>query len=163
MQPDTLIPREHTTLLYVVLASILGWIGGWLTRRKREPVELDKVRAETKSIHVTAENQQLSVGLETFRELTALHKKAEQRREEWNREREQMRNQIRFWRNKAEEFDGELIDSRNANVQLNARLKLKQAGLDKAAAIIHYHSIPFSEADLPEIKRLVNILNDEHR
>jgi len=162
MQPDVpSIPHSLAQVFWIVLASSLGWVGGWLTRRKREPVEIDKLRAETKQIHVTAENSQTSVGLETLREIQNVISKAEQRREQWLQREEELRTQIRWWRNKSEELDGQLIDSRDANVQLNARLKVKQNGLDKAAALIHYHSIAFSEADMPEIKRLIDILRQE--
>lgn len=162
MQPDVpFIPHNLAQVLWLVLASSLGWLGGWISRRKREPHEIDKLRAETKQIHITAENSQTSVGLETLREIQTVIEKAEQRREEWQRREDELRTQIRFWRNKAEELDGQLIDSRDANMQLNARLKVKQNGLDRAAAILHYRSISFEEADLPEIKRLVDILRSE--
>jgi len=122
MQFDSLIPRDPTTLLYVVVASILAWLGGWFTRRNREPIELDKVKAETKSIHITAENSQVSTGLETLREIQTVIQKAEQRREEWNQREEELRTQIRFWRNKAEELDGELADSREVNGLLKSEM-----------------------------------------
>lgn len=163
MQPDVpSIPHSLAQVLWLVLASSLGWTGAeirsWLARRKREPHEIDKLRAETKHIHITAENSQTSVGLETLREIQIVIDKAEQRREEWNQREEELRTQIRFWRNKAEELDGNLIDACDSNVQLNARLKVKQDSLDKAAALIHYHSLSFSEADMPEIKRLIDAL-----
>lgn len=159
MQLDSLIPRDFATFLYVVIASILAWLGGWFTRRRREPIEIEKLRAETRNIHITTENAQVGVGMEAFREMQAVILKAEQRREEFLRREEQLRKQVRFWRCKAEEFDGELIDSRDVNGQLKARLKIKQDALDKATALISYHSIPFSDAELPEVRRLLDILN----
>ena len=111
MQLDSLIPRDSTTLLYVVIASILAWLGGWFTRRKREPHEIDKLRAETKSIHVTAETAEINLGRELMREMQAVVDKAEKRREDWHLKEEQMRNQILFWRNKSEELDGKLADA----------------------------------------------------
>lgn len=158
MQESPVIPHTLAQVLWLVLASFLGWTGGWLARRKREPHEIEKLRAETRQIHITADNTQTSVGLETLREIQIVIEKAEQRREEWNQREEELRTQIRFWRNKAEELDGRLIDSCDSNVQLNARMKVKQDSLEKAAAIIHYHALSFSECDMPEIKKLVDVL-----
>lgn len=151
MQPDASpIPHSLAQWFGFVLATCLAALGGWFARRKREPVELDKLRAETKSIHVTAENAQVGVGLETLREIQSVIQKAEQRREEWNRHEEELRTQIRFWRNKAEELDGELIDSRDANALLQARLRNKTDSLDKAMGLLQVHRIPYGEFDQPK-------------
>lgn len=111
-----------TTLVYMLLASFLGAVGGWFGRRNREPHEVAKLRAETKSIHISAENSQVGVGLETLREIQAVIEKAERRREEWQAREDELRSQIRFWRCKSEELDGELIDSRDANSVLQSKL-----------------------------------------
>lgn len=127
MQPDaSSIPHSLLQVLWLVLASSLGWLGGWVTRRKREPVELEKLRAETRTIHITAENSQVGVGLETLREIQSVIEKAERRREEWQAREDELRSQIRFWRCKAEELDGQLIDSRDANVVLQGKLASAQ-------------------------------------
>ena len=57
MQPDTsAIPHTLTQVLWLLLASFLGWTGAevrsWLARRKREPVELARISAETRQITV---------------------------------------------------------------------------------------------------------------
>jgi chromosome segregation ATPase len=111
MQLDTLIPQTPAQWFGLFVATLLAAFSGWWARRKREPVELEKLRAETKSIHITAENAQVGVGLEAFREMQAVILKAEQRREEWHLKEEQMRSQILFWRNSAEEIDGKLADA----------------------------------------------------
>lgn len=111
-----------TTLVYMALAGFIGSVGGWFARRKREPHEVAKLQAETKSIHITAENSQVGVGLETLREIQAVIEKAERRREEWQAREDELRSQIRFWRCKSEELDGELIDSRDANSVLQSKL-----------------------------------------
>lgn len=151
MQPDA-SPIPHTLAQWfgLALATCLAALGGWIARRKREPVELEKLRAETKSIHVTAENSQLGIGLETIREIQNVIQKAEQRREEWNRREDELRNQIRFWRNKAEELDGELVDSRDANGLLQARLRNKTDSLEKAMGLLQVHRIPYGEFDQPK-------------
>jgi hypothetical protein len=150
MSIDNLIPQSSAQWLATVLAAILAAMAGWFARRKREPVELDKLRAETRQIHITAENAQVGVGLETYRELQSVIQRAEQRREEWLLKEEQMRNQIGFWRNKSEELDGELVDSRDANAQLQIRYKLKHNQLDKAMALLKYHNISYDELDEPK-------------
>lgn len=151
MQPDA-SPIPHTLAQWfgLVLATLLAAFGGWFARRKREPHEIDKLRAETKSIHITAENAQVGVGLEALREMQTLIEKAESRREEWHLKEEQMRSQIIFWRNKAEELDGELIDSRQANGLLQARLKNKADSLDRAMGLLKAHRISYSEVDKPK-------------
>lgn len=155
MQPDSsTIPHGWLQLAYLALATILSSAGTLivdrLVKRRREPHEIDKLRAETKSIHITAENAQVGVGLETLREIQAVIDKAERRREEWQLREDQMRTQIIFWRNKAEELDGELIDSRQANGLLQTRLKMKQDDLDKAMGILKAKHISFAELDQPE-------------
>lgn len=119
MQPDaSSIPHGWLQLAYLALATILSSAGTLivdrLVKRHREPHEIEKLRAETKSIHVTAENAQVGVGLEILREIQVVTEKAEQRREEWYKREEQMRSQIVFWRNRAEELDGQLADSQEA-------------------------------------------------
>jgi len=123
MQLDSLIPRDPTTLLYVVIASILAWLGGWFTRRRREPIELDKLKAETKSIHVTTETAEINLGRELMREMRAVIDKAEKRREEWHLKEEQMRGQIMFWRNKSEELDGKLADAQEVVWKMQSEME----------------------------------------
>lgn len=56
MQPDSLpIPHSVLQVLSLVLASSLGWIGGWITRRKREPAEIAKLSAETRQISINTD------------------------------------------------------------------------------------------------------------
>lgn len=57
MQPDTpAIPHSLAQVLWLLLASFIGWTGAeirsWISRRKREPVELAKINAETRQITV---------------------------------------------------------------------------------------------------------------
>jgi hypothetical protein len=148
MQETPVIPHSLAQVLWLLLASSLGWTGAeirsWLARRKREPVELDKVRAETYSIHTSS-------NLEIFRELQAVSQKAEARRDQWHLKEEQMRGQIVFWRNKAEELDGELIQVRYERDQLQTRYDNKQNGLDKALGLLKVHRIKFSESDEPKV------------
>lgn len=145
MQPDS-SPIPHTLAQWfgLALATLLAALGGWLARRKREPHEIDKLRAETKSIHVTAETTEINLGRELMREMQTIIDKAETRREEWHLKEEQMRGMIVFWRNKAEEFDGKLADAQeaiwkmqsemenyeNQLVQMRATLTIKDTNYD---------------------------------
>lgn len=139
-----------TTLVYMLVASFLGWVGGWFTRRKREPVELDKVRAETKQIHTSTDLSFGSVTLETLREIQAVIDKAEARREEWHAKEEQLRGQIIHWRCKAEELDGQLIDVRDENAQHETRARLHEHQIKKLKALLSYHNISYAELDHPK-------------
>lgn len=166
MQPETPTTPHVWLLLSNAVTAILAVITTLKTiqfKQKREPAEVRKIDAEARSIHISSEVAQHGLALETWREIQVVIDKAEARREAWLLKEEQLRNQIVFWRNKAEELDGELIDSRDANVQLKARLTVKQDGLEKSAALLHYHSIAFSNADLPEVRALVNILRERAR
>lgn len=148
MQETSSIPHGLFQILSLVLASSLGWVGGWLTRRRREPVEIAKLSAETKQIHITADNSQTSINLELLREIRNVTEKAEVRREAWLLREEQLRNQVSFWRNKSEELDGELIDSREANQLLEIRLKHHENQEKKMKALMDLKGIKLSDADL---------------
>lgn len=151
MQPDS-SPIPHTLAQWFgfALATFLAALGGWFARRNREPVELDKVRAETRQIHTSTDIAPLGITLETFREIQAVIQKAEARREEWHLKEEQLRGQIMHWRCKAEELDGELIETRDSYAQLTNRYTLKDYHLKRAMRILAEHSISFSEGDEPK-------------
>lgn len=92
----------------------------------------------------------VGITLETLREIQLVIQKAEDRREEWLLREEQMRTQIVFWRNKAEELDGQLIDSRDANGLLQSRYNNKKDSLDKAMGLLKIHKISYGELDEPK-------------
>lgn len=154
-------PHTLAQWLYVAVAAFLAsgttWLGLW-TRRKHGPAEVRKIDAEVRSITIRDDIALGDSVTRLIKEVAQATVDAEQRRMDWLQREEELRTQIRFWRNKAEELDGRLIDACDSNVQLNARLKVKRAGLEKAAALIHYHSISFSEADLPQVKQLIDVL-----
>lgn len=145
MQESPVNSHSLAQVLWLLLASSLGWTGAelrsWLARRKREPVELDKVRAETRSIHTSSDIAPLGITLETFRELQAVIQKAETRREEWHLKEEQMRGQILFWRSKAEELDGDLIDLREEIDHLKSQLKLNDYQLKRQMHFIEMKNL----------------------
>jgi hypothetical protein len=140
-------------LLSNALTAILTFAGTltalWY-KRKREPAEIRKIDAEVNSIKVTTEISPVGITLETLREIQTVIQKAETKREEWLLKEEQLRSQIGFWRNKAEELDGELIDSRQASGLVNIRLKHHEAQEKKLKALLDYHGISFAELDQPK-------------
>lgn len=147
---DALIPRDLTTFLYMLVATSLGWLGGWLKGRKKDHAEVRKIDAETRQLHTTAEISPVGITLETLREIQAVIQKAETRREEWHQREEQMRGQIVHWRCKAEELDGELADSRQANGLMDTRLKLQEHQIKKLKALMDFHGLSYSELDQPK-------------
>lgn len=162
LQPESpSYPHTLAQWLYIVLAWFLGAGGAaaWYTewrRRKHGPAEVRKIDAETRSI-IIRDDIALgdSVG-RLIKEVSQAAQDAEQRRQNWLLQEEQLRSQILFWRQRAEEYDGELIDSRDANAQLKARLKVKQNALDRAVILLKTHKVSFSEADEPEVKKLLD-------
>lgn len=134
----------------MLVASFLGAVGGWFGRRKREPLELDKLRAETRQIHTTSDISLGGITLETFREIQAVIQKAEDRRAEWHTKEEQMRGQVIHWRCKAEELDGKVIELQEQNAQHETRARLHEHQIKKLKALLSYHNISYSELDHPK-------------
>ena len=153
MQPESpTIPHTLAQWIYAALAGLLLYGGGLITawfRRKHGPAEVAKINAETRNIHTSSDVSFGGLTLETFREIQTVIQKAETRREEWHSREEQMRTQIVFWRNKAEELDGELIQEREDHAQTQTRLKMKTSDLEKAMGIIKGHHHSFAELDNP--------------
>lgn len=153
MQQETPVIPNVWLLLSNVVTAILAVFTTLKTiqfKQRREPTELRKIDAETQGLKIAAEISPVGITLETLREIQVVIQKAEDRREEWLLREEQMRGQIVFWRNKAEELDGQLIDSREANVLLEARYKNKKDSLDKAMGLLTFHHISYGELDQPK-------------
>lgn len=55
MQIDHLIPQTPAQWFGFALATILAGLSGWIARRKREPVELARITAETRQISVSTD------------------------------------------------------------------------------------------------------------
>jgi hypothetical protein len=64
------IPHSLAQVLWLVLASSLGWGGAelrsWMGRRKREPVELAKISAETRQININTDAVLMKSALEAL-------------------------------------------------------------------------------------------------
>jgi hypothetical protein len=130
MQQETTTTPHVWLLLSNVVTAILAVAGTLSTlwfKRKREPAEVRKIDAEAAAALISP----VGITLETLREIQVVIQKAEDRREEWRLREEQMRGQIIHWRSKAEDLDGQLADSRDANAQLMAQAKLNNYQLLK--------------------------------
>lgn len=151
MQENPTTPHVWMLLSNAVTAilAVLTTLSAVWFKRKREPAEVRKIDAETYGLKMAAEISPVGITLETLREIQAVIDKAEVRREAWLLKEEQLRNQVLFWRNKAEELDGELIDSREANGLLDTRLRHHEGQEQKLLALLKYHNISYAELDQP--------------
>jgi hypothetical protein len=150
MQQETPTIPHVWLLLSNAVTAILAVVTTLTTLRfkqRREPAEVGKINAETQGLKVAAEISPVGITLETLREIQVVIQKAEDRREEWLQREDQMRTQIVFWRNKAEELDGQLIDSREANGLLNVRLTHHENQERRLKALLDLKGISYSEAD----------------
>lgn len=145
MQPETpTIPHVWLLLSNVVTAllAVFTTLKTIQFKQKREPAEVRKIDAETTNIFH-------GITLETHREIQSVIEKAEARREAWLLKEEQLRGQIRFWRNKAEEFDGQIIDLRYELAQLETRYNMKKGDLEKAMGLLKVNHLSYAAADQP--------------
>lgn len=75
LQESPVTPHSLAGVLWLLLASSLGWSGAelrsWLARRKREPVELAKISAETRQITISTDVSLMTVATEALTK--ALH------------------------------------------------------------------------------------------
>lgn len=138
MSLDTLIPRDLTTLLYVAIASILGWIGGWIRGRKKEGAEVLHLSAQADK--TSAEARQINVNTDiTLIQAAAM---ALARAERLQAERD-------HWERKACDMVIDFEELREKHAQLNTRYRLKKYSLEKAMGLLGAHHISFSEGDDP--------------
>ena len=153
MQQEASTNPHVLLLLSNAVTAILAVITTLTTLRfkqKREPVELRKMDAETHGLKVAADISPVGITLETLREIQAVIDKAEVRREAWLLKEEQLRGQIVFWRGKAEELDGDIIELREQNDQHETRARLHEHQIKKLKALLNYHSISYAELDQPK-------------
>lgn len=130
MQPDTSsIPHSLLQVLWLLLASSLGWVGGWLTRRKREPHEIAKISAETRQISVNTD-------VSLIQAATAAITKAERLQQERD-----------HWERKATDLMLDLEDERRVAAQKATRLTHNENQVKRLKGLLDVHSIPYSEVD----------------
>ncbi len=131
LQESPVIPHNLTQLFWLLLASFLGWIGGWLSRRKREPVEIARVQAETRQINV-------STDVSLIQAATVALAKAERLQDERD-----------HWERRATDLMLDLEDSRNANGEKEIRLRLHEYQTKRLKGLLDVHGISYSEVDRP--------------
>lgn len=130
-----------------------GGFGAWLTawlRRKHGPAEVRKIDAETRSIIIRDDIALGDSVSRLIKEIAEAALDAERRRQEWLLEQEQWQAKVLFWRNKAEELDGELIDSRQANGLLDSRLTHQNNQNKRLKGLLDEHGISYAELDQPK-------------
>lgn len=132
MQPDTsTIPHGLLQILGLLLASSLGWIGGWITRRKREPHEIAKISAETRQISINTD-------VSLIQAATTAITKAERAIAERD-----------HWERKATDLMLDLEDERRLGAQQTTRLTLHEHQMKRLKGLLDAHSISYSEIDKP--------------
>ena len=135
MQPDSLpIPHTLVQVLSLVLASSLGWIGGWLTRRKREPVEIAKITAETRQITVNTDVSLIQAAT------TALSKA------------ERLQDERDHWERKATDLMLDLEESRNQNAEKDIRLRLNNTQIKRMELTLKTHNLNYDDTQDKPIK-----------
>lgn len=134
MQPDiSSIPQNLAQVFWIVLASSLGWIGGWLTRRKKEPHEIAKISAETRQISINTD-------VSLIQAATSALSKAERLQDERD-----------HWERKATDLMLDLEDERNLNSEKDIRLRLHEYQMKRLKGLLDAHSISYSEIDKPRL------------
>src|SRR5690349_7622152 len=81
MQEPPVIPHNLAQFLWPVLAGILGWLGGWIARRKREPIGLAHLKAQTRQLDVSADVQLINAVTEAVGKVQRL----QDERNHWER------------------------------------------------------------------------------
>lgn len=127
LQDSPNYPHTLAQWLYVVLAALLasgGTLLGLWSKRKHGPAEVRKIDAETRSILVRDDIALGDSVSRLIKEVAQAAVDAEERRGTWVRREEELRTQIRFWRNRAEELDGAAIELREENDKLRSEVTL---------------------------------------
>lgn len=142
LQPDSSsYPHTLAQWLYILIATFLGGggLGAWLTawlRRKHGPAEVRKIDAETRSLIVRDDIALGESVSRLIREVAQTTLDAENRRQEWLLQEEQLRARVIFWREKAEELDGLLIEEREEKDRLQGEVKLYDEEIKKMKATL---------------------------
>jgi hypothetical protein len=125
------IPHSLLQVLWLVLASSLGWIGGWLTRRRREPAEIAKLNAETRQVSVSTDVSLIQAATQAIAGA------------------ERLRSQCEHWERKATDVMLDLEDERRLSAQQATRLTLHEYQMKRLKGLLDAHGISYSEIDKP--------------
>jgi len=135
MQESPVIPHTLAQVLYLLLASFVGWSGAelrsWIARRKREPVEIAKINAETRQISVNTDVSLIQAATQAIAGA------------------ERLRSERDHWERKATDLMLDLEDERNRNAQQATRLTLHEHQMKRLKGLLDAHEISYSELDKP--------------
>jgi peptidoglycan hydrolase CwlO-like protein len=106
------------------ILTFFGTLIGLRFKQKKEHADVAKTQAEARSLHVSSD-------ISLSRELQAVVDKAESRREQWLAREEQLRNQVVFWRNSAEEIDGKLAEAQEAIWKMEKEMESYQTQIER--------------------------------
>lgn len=133
MQESPVIPHSLAGVLYLLLASSLAWIGAelrnYISRRKREPVELDKVRAETRQINAATDVNLTQVAMEALNKAIRLHDERD------------------HWERKATSLQREVDQASTQERMLNAQIRQMKAAIDTLTSILDEQKIDYPHWD----------------
>lgn len=140
MQESPTIPHSLAQVLWLLLASSLGWGGAevrsWLARRKREPVELAKISAETRQIHVSSDVSLMQTASEVLTNAWRMRDE----RDHWER-------QAAHWEKKAAELEQQVeLNDTQAKMD-NRQIKQLKAAIDMLTSILDEKRIPYPHWD----------------
>lgn len=125
------IPHGLLQILGLIVASSLGWLGGWLTRRKREPVEIAKIHAETRQITVSTDVTLIQAATSAIAKV------------------ERLQDERDHWERKATDLMLDLEDARRLGAQQGTRLNLHEHQMKRLKGLLDAHEISYSEIDKP--------------
>lgn len=160
MQQETPTIPHLWLLLSNAVTAILAVITTLTTirfKQKREPAEVRKIDAEARNIHISAEVAQHGIAIETWREIQSVIDKAEVRREAWLLKEEQLRGQIVFWRNKAEESDGQLADAQETIWKLESESKGYESQIKRMNLTLQNHHLNYDDSQDKKIGPLPDV------
>lgn len=135
LQEPPVIPHSLSQVLWLVLASSLGWAGAearsWLGRRNREPIELAKISAETRQITISTDVTLIQAATRAIAGA------------------ERLRGERDHWENKATDLMLDLEDERARSAQQNTELKLHQYQMKRLKGLLDAKNVSYSEIDTP--------------
>lgn len=112
-----------TTLVYMLIASILGWLGHWLKDRKRQPHEIAKINAETRQIAINTD-------VSLIQAATTAITKAERLQQERD-----------HWELKCFDLQGKLTEANRDNGQLSIEVSSMDRQMRKQMAFIEMKNL----------------------
>lgn len=120
------------------ILTFLATLIGLRFKQKKEQADTVKTHAEARSIHITSD-------ISLSRELESVIDKAESRREQYLAREEQLRGQILFWRNNAEELDGKLADAQETIWRIEKENEGYETQIKQMQATLTLHGLNYDD------------------